>query len=179
MEIKPKHLSRRHAALSLLLPLHRARSPCAACSRRPGPGRSWQSGLCQGGQQQAGRQPRPPYGSRRTHEHARGSSRAGKKDTAAEIYLLGVISYSLRSIYYHKLKLPYSFILNEFSHRISKRALPPVSSHLSNNAMQIFCYISMKYVENYYPVHYLSISREAPVPATGRLSLIPPPAKGG
>lgn len=29
----------------------------------------------------------------------------------------------------------------------------------------------MKYVKKYYPVHYLSISREAPVPATGGLSL--------
>lgn len=38
----------------------------------------------------------------------------------AEMCLLGVISYSLPSVHYHKLKLPYSFILNEFSYRISK-----------------------------------------------------------
>lgn len=106
--------------------------------------------------------------------YLQGSSQAGEQDAAAEIYLLGVISYSGPSIYYHKLKLPDSFILNEFSHRISKRALPPVSSPLSNKAMQIFCYISMKYVKKYYPVHYLSISREALVPATGRLSLTGP-----
>lgn len=32
----------------------------------------------------------------------------------------------------------------------------------------------MKYVKVYYPVHYLSISRKALVPATGRLSLTRP-----
>lgn len=37
----------------------------------------------------------------------------------------------------------------------------------------------MKYVESYYPVHYLSISGEAPVPAAARLSLIVPRAEGG
>lgn len=54
------------------------------------------------------------------HECAQGSTRTGKEDIVVETCLLRVISYSLRSVYYHKLKLPYSFILNEFSYQISK-----------------------------------------------------------
>lgn len=37
----------------------------------------------------------------------------------------------------------------------------------------------MKYVENYYPVHYLSISTRAAVPAAGGLSLFVSQVTGG
>lgn len=69
-----------------------------------------------------------------------------------EIDLYGAIRYYLQSTHYHKLKHLHSFIVNEFSNHISQQALPQVNPYLSNNTMQIFYYISMKCVRNYYLV---------------------------
>lgn len=74
--------------------------------------------------------------------------------------MYGVIRYYLQSIHYHKLKLPHSFIVNEFPNHISQQALPQVNPYLSNNTMQIFYYISMKCVGNYYLVLPLERGRK-------------------
>lgn len=74
----------------------------------------------------------------------------GLTDTVIEMYLYAVIRCYLQSVYYHILKLPRSFILNEFSYHISQQALLQVNPYLFNNSMQIFYYISMKCVKNYY-----------------------------
>lgn len=54
------------------------------------------------------------------HPHTPLEPKTNPIDIMIEIYLYGVIRYYLQSIHYHKLKLPHSLLLNEFSNHISQ-----------------------------------------------------------